>query len=233
MVFSNARHVTNHVIATLAGHTIEQVKVYKYLGVWVDDKLSFTVHVENLIRKLKLKIGFYYRHKACFFFEARKELVRCTLLSVLDFSDVIYMQASATTLRALDSVYHAALRFITNQKRLTHHCDLYSAVGWSSLTLRRLKHWYTLIYKAILGKMLFYLCSFLVRSVNKYQLRSHSDLLLTVPKIRTGHGRNSFSYLAPWSWNSLLNILKCDDLVSLAEFKHLIDVYIIEECNCF
>ena len=84
MVFSN-------VIATLAGHTIEQVKVYKYLGVWFDDKLSFTVHVEHLIRKLKLKIGFYYRHKACFSFEARKELVRCTLLVVLDFSDVIYI----------------------------------------------------------------------------------------------------------------------------------------------
>ena len=83
MVFSNARHVTNHVIATLAGHTIEQVKVYKYLGVWVHDKLAD-----------------------------------------------VYMQASTTTLRALDSVYHATLRFITNQKRLTHHCDLYSSVGW-------------------------------------------------------------------------------------------------------
>jgi lipoate-protein ligase B len=66
MVFSNARHVNNHVIATLTGHTIEQVKVYKYLGVWVDDKLSFTVHVENLRRKLKLKIGFYYWHKVIF-----------------------------------------------------------------------------------------------------------------------------------------------------------------------
>ena len=124
MVFSNA---TNHVIATLAGPTIEQVKVYKYLGVWVDDKLSFTVHVENLIRKLKLRIGFYYRHEACCSLEARKELLRCTLLAVLDCSDVIYMQASVTTLRALDSVYRAALRFITNQKRLTHHCDLHSA----------------------------------------------------------------------------------------------------------
>ena len=57
MVFSNARHVNNHVIATLAGHTIEQFKVYIYLGVWID-KMSFTVHVENLITKLKLKIDF-------------------------------------------------------------------------------------------------------------------------------------------------------------------------------
>ena len=92
MVFSNARHVTNHAIATLDGNTKEQVKVYKYLGLWVDDKLSFTVHVENLIRKLKLKIVFHYWHKACFSLEARKMLVRCTLLAALDFSDVIYMQ---------------------------------------------------------------------------------------------------------------------------------------------
>ena len=89
--FSNARHVTNHVIATLDGDTIEQVKVYKYLGVWVHDKLSFTVHVENLIRKLKLKIVFYYRHKDYFSLEARKELVQCTLLAALDLSDVIIM----------------------------------------------------------------------------------------------------------------------------------------------
>jgi hypothetical protein len=70
-----------------------QVKVYKYLGVWADDKLSFTVYIENLIRMLKLRRGFYYQHKACLSFESRKELVQCTLLAVLDFSDVIYSGA--------------------------------------------------------------------------------------------------------------------------------------------
>jgi hypothetical protein len=47
MVYSNVRHDTNHVIASLDGHTIDQVKVYTYLEVWVDDKLSFTIHVDN------------------------------------------------------------------------------------------------------------------------------------------------------------------------------------------
>ena len=39
-------------------------------------------------------------------------------MSVLDYSDVSNMQTS---------VCHVVLRFITNKKRLTHHCDLYSA----------------------------------------------------------------------------------------------------------
>jgi hypothetical protein len=39
-------------------------------------------------------------------------------------NDVVYGQTPSTTLKALDSMYHAARRFITNQKHLTHHCDL-------------------------------------------------------------------------------------------------------------
>lgn len=30
---------------------IENVSSYKYLGIWIDDRLSFTVHVEHLFKK--------------------------------------------------------------------------------------------------------------------------------------------------------------------------------------
>ncbi len=49
------------------------------------------------------------------------------------------------------SVYHGALRFITDCTFSTHHCILYNRVAWSSLAVRRQMHWYLLIYKAILG----------------------------------------------------------------------------------
>ncbi len=78
-------------------------------------------------------------------------LVAATLLSVLGYCDIIYMQAPEHCLQALGSVYHGALRFITNSKALTHHCLLHSQVGWPALSSRRLKHWYLFIYKVILG----------------------------------------------------------------------------------
>ena len=65
IVFSNTKHSENHVITSLEGHSIEKVKTCKYLGVWVDEKVSFTTHVENLVRKLKLHIEFYNWRKAC------------------------------------------------------------------------------------------------------------------------------------------------------------------------
>lgn len=53
---------------------------------------------------------------------------------------ILYMHATSSILRSLDSVYHASLHFITNAKSLTHHCILYYLVGWMSLTIRRQQH---------------------------------------------------------------------------------------------
>ena len=73
------------------GTLIERVSSYKYLGIWIDEKLSFNVHISNLLKKLKLKMGFYFRNKSCFTFSAKKKLVEATFLSVIDYGDILYM----------------------------------------------------------------------------------------------------------------------------------------------
>ena len=104
---------------------------------------------------LKLKLGFYFRNKACLSFEARRRLVSATFMPLLYYGDILYMNASAQCLRSIDTLYHGTLRFILNCKTLTHHCTLYTRDGWPSLVTRRLRHWYTFIYKAILGLLPF------------------------------------------------------------------------------
>uniref|UniRef100_A0A673ZIM1 Reverse transcriptase domain-containing protein n=1 Tax=Salmo trutta TaxID=8032 RepID=A0A673ZIM1_SALTR len=124
------------VITSLDGTQIKQVSAYKYLGVWLDDRLSFKKHVTELGKKLKFKIGFLYRNRACLSFVNRKQIVQATFMSVLDYGDIIYMHASANTLKPLDAIYHCALRFITGDSYKTHHCILYQHVGWASLSVR-------------------------------------------------------------------------------------------------
>lgn len=67
----------------------------------------------------------------------RKKNVEADFLSVMDYGDVIYRQASAAALKPLDAVYHSALRFITGESYMTHHCILYDKVGWP------FSHWKT------------------------------------------------------------------------------------------
>jgi len=234
MMFSRARSQSSDKITinTLDGDLIENVSSYKYLGFWLDNKLSFKVHVEKLVKKLKLRLGFYFRHKACFNLLARKKLVQATFLSVLDYGDVVYMHAASSTLHLLDSVYHCVLRFITNSGYRTHHCMLYELVGWTSLNLCRQLYLHIFLYKAMLGKLPAYLCNLLKKNSSRFSLRSTRWFSYQVPRVFTELGKKAFSYFAPWSWNNLQNLLHLNDLVPLNEFKAMLKCNITQKCNC-
>ena len=124
------------------------------------------------------------------------------------------MNDSARCLRSIDTLYHGTLRFILNYKTLTHHCTLYTMVGWPSLITRRLSHWYTFICKAILGLLPFY-CSEMW-----WVLSSSQDfILLTVPNVQTEFGKRAFMYSAPSAWNALQNTFKLEEFVPIGVFK--------------
>ena len=173
LLLTNSRSRPQNIptVVMLEGGEIEIVSSYEYLGILIDDSLTFKPHVLNLVKKLRLKLGFYFRNKLCFSFNVKKQLFAATFLSVLDYGDLLYMHSSAQCLLKIDTVYHASLRFITNCKALTHHCELHSRVGWPALTTRRLCHWYTFIYKVILGLVPLSLCVLMKhKSVGPYSL---------------------------------------------------------------
>lgn len=238
MSFSNKR--SNQLLCTpivsLQGAEIERVKSFKYLGIIIDENLNFKGHVEQLIRKLRLKIGFYFRNRLCFSFNAKKKLVAATFLPILDYGDLIYINAPTQVLKQLDSVYHASLRFITNCKPRTHHCELYTRVGWPPLDARRLTHWCMFIYKAILRLLPLYLCEYIeLKAPGMYSLRSQQSLLLSVPSVRTEVGKAAFRFSAPTTWNNLQKDLNLKDLVPISQFKLLLKGLEMKStiCKCF
>jgi len=61
------------------------VSQYRYLGILIDNALSFGPHVQQLVKRFKVKLGFYFRIKSCLSFEAKNSLVA----AILDYGDVI------------------------------------------------------------------------------------------------------------------------------------------------
>ena len=234
MLFSRSLFVDDSLsIVTLQGEPIEIVDSYKYLGIWLDTKLSYSVHIEHLVKKLRRKIGFLYRNKSCFSVIARRSLVQSLILSVFDYGDIVYMHASSTVLKSLDAVYHSALRFITGDKYLTHHCVLYEKVNWPSLAARREEHCLLFIYKALIGQLPLYLSSLLTHVNNNYCTRSQSHIRLCIPRVRTEQGKTAFSYYAPDKWNKFQDSMKLEQLIPLNLFKALLRDTLHEECTCF
>lgn len=131
---------------------------YKYLGILIDDNLSFKSHTDKLVSRLKLKLSFFLKNKSCFSLQVRKHLIPTTFLPLLDYGDLPFMNIPEQYLNKLDTVYHCALHFITGYSYHVHHCFLYAAANCPSLSVRKLSHWLTFIHKSILGLLPTHLC---------------------------------------------------------------------------
>lgn len=59
MVFTRSHSLIDFTILTQDGTPIERVTSYKYLGIWLDDKLSFGVHIESLLKKTQTQVSFF------------------------------------------------------------------------------------------------------------------------------------------------------------------------------
>lgn len=55
-------HKNTFVIQASQGSQIASVSDYKYLGIFIDSKLPFGSHIKYPSRKLKMKLGFYFRN---------------------------------------------------------------------------------------------------------------------------------------------------------------------------
>ncbi len=186
-----------------------------------------------LCEKIKVETGPFFRVKYCLSLAARKRLVAATFVSVLDYCDIIYMQApkhcTGFSVSWSFKVHH-------NSKALTHHCFLYSRFGWPALSSRRLKHWYLFIYKVILGLLPSYLQqNIFQKGVKNYGLHSQDYYLLSIPKVCTYMCKQAFSYAAPFDWNQLQDKLCLKELVSLNDCRCILKDLVVEspDCKCF
>jgi hypothetical protein len=195
-------------ITTLDGSDLEYVDNYKYLGVWLDCYLSFQTHIKHLQSKVESRIGFLFRNKASFTYAAKHTLVKLTILPILDFGDVIDKIASNTLLNKLYAVYHSAICFVTKAPYTTHHCDLYTLVGWPSLHTCRQTHWLQVIYKTLLRKVPNYLSSLVTIAVPTRSMHSSKYISLVTPKANSSFGRLSFQFSAANDWDGLHKSLK-------------------------
>ena len=119
-------------------------------------------------------------------------IVQSTILSVLDYGDIVYMYAAPSALKLLDSVYHSAIRFVTGDAFRTHHCNLYKNVGWAPLAVRRGKYCFLFVYKALVGKLPNVMSLLKLKSIC-HNTRSLSLISLEIPLIKTNIGKIAYN----------------------------------------
>ena len=83
---------------TIKEKELDRVNSYKYLGVIINENLSWTDHVDYIKNKVSQRLGVLQRIKHLLPRDTRELFVKAMVLPILDYADVTWGDKSNTTL---------------------------------------------------------------------------------------------------------------------------------------
>ena len=125
---------------TLSGNPINFEREVKFLGMTVDNRLSWRPHLLALKTKSMKALNILKCLSGTSWGADRQSLLllyRSIIRSKIDYGCVVYQAATKTNLLLLDPVHHLALRLCTGAFRSSPKLSLYAECGEPSLHLRR------------------------------------------------------------------------------------------------
>ena len=90
LLYHNQKQLVSNFKIELNGVEIPRVNHAKLLGVWLDDKLNWDIHVNKLINKLKCGVGMLWRSKNLLSIKAKKLLYFGQIHSKLSYLNCIW-----------------------------------------------------------------------------------------------------------------------------------------------
>ena len=120
MLFSTKKMSADKFSLTIRGEKINRTPVAKYLGLLIDEKLKFDVHVKHVCKKLSLICGVfcYLRHYIC-----KKTLLMlyCSLVNThILYGILVWGSTNHSILQQLQVLQNKIIRIICNFRKNEH-----------------------------------------------------------------------------------------------------------------
>ena len=96
----------------LYGKTLERVAKFNYLGVVLDENLSWTGHLEYVSSNVSRRLGLLSRIRSCLTLEASKQVYTSLLQPLFDYADVAWVEISEESCKELQRLLNRAVRIM-------------------------------------------------------------------------------------------------------------------------
>lgn len=205
----------------LDGEKVGESVCEKVLGVYVDETLSWSFHIDQIVKKVNSAILLLKRIKKFLNHKCRILFYNAYILPHFDYCCSIWGNCTKSLLDTLLKLQKRAARVILDTHDFyTPSNQLFQDSGIVPIQKRIQYHQSLLMFKSKIGLVPEYLSNLVMPASNlNYTSRfSNSDNFI-IPKPKTELFRSSFSYSGPKIWNTLpLEIKKSNNI---KEFKSL------------
>ena len=216
-VVSNKNLASHHVSINLLDSVIDPVSNCKYLGVYLDDKLTFKNHIEFINSKISRHTGILYKIRDNLPTKTRLDYYYAYIYPYLSYCAVIWGGTYDTHLQPLIIQQKRTIRTITNAGFRDHTSPLFK-----QLNLLKVVD----IHNFQLGSYMF-----LARARGEFATQSNYRTRGPNRALSDFHGlsttQHAISYAGPKYWNSLPDNLRIID--NYKHFRKCLKNYLINE----
>ena len=226
VIFSRKINKVHHPPLLFNNSTIQQISSQKYLGIHLDEELTFKHHINEKINKAYKGIVIIRKLNNILPRSALLTIYRSFIRPHLDYGDVIYDQPENESFSSkIESVQYNASLAITGTIRGTSQEKLYQELGLESLRSRRWLRRMCYFYKLIKTQKPLCLFNLIPRKLNSLR---HPNTY-SVMRCRNDYFKNSFIPYVVREWNKLSTEIR--STTSYQQFRKSLLSFIKPTCS--
>ena len=203
---SSSRNVPSDSTIKIGKKYIKRVKFVKFLGILLDEHLSWKYHLSELSKKLARTCGIFFKIRNLLPFDVLLCLYNALFLSFLQYGLIVWGQTFALYTDPIFKLQKKAVRAISFQPRLSPSLPIFKDLKLLKLSeifeLRLLTFVYDSVNKT--SPSCFHDFFLLNSSVHQYSTRKASQGDLYLSRMNSlQYGLKSIRYLGAKLWNAL------------------------------
>ena len=127
---------------------LKVVSSVELLGIQIDDKLDFNLHISNICRSAANQLNALIRLKQFLGFKEKRILINSYFMANFNYCPLVWMFSSASSLKKIENLQKRALRFLYNDYEISYE-ELLLKSDRATMNVNRLRIMCTEFYKTI------------------------------------------------------------------------------------
>ena len=220
IVFNKKRSDLTNTNFQVDNQVIKSVSSVELLGIQIDDKLNFNLHISKICKSAANQLNALIRLKQFLSFHAKEVLINSYIISNFNYCPLVWMFSSTQSLNKIENLQKRALRFLYDDFEASYE-DLLSKREKSKMNVRRVRTLCVEIYKTLNNSNPSFMNKIFKLKINGREVRDKYKLNLDMPKWnQKTFGYKSLKVLGPKIWNNLPYHVKSSE--NLDTFKDLL-----------
>ena len=208
--------ITNKKTPSLFNYKIHNTSIQsttdaKYLGITINNKLSWNTHIDNVCQKGNNTLNFMHRNFRSAGPKIKEQLYKTYVRPALEYSSSVWDPHTLDNINKIEKVQRRAARFTTNTyTRDASVTTLLQNLKWTPLTERRARAKTSLLYKALQGDL-----HITTDNLNLTQAPTRQQQNFYIPFARTNAYKHSFYLDSIRLWNKIPSHIRWSPTLSV------------------